>query len=71
MAACWEIAAHSAYDMFSKYKYLIVNLGFPQLGLWSGIFFLIVPFPDHCLRVPSYHSMRLSIGGLTGVVLKA
>ena len=29
MAAYWEIAAHSAYDMFSKYKYLIVNLYFP------------------------------------------
>ena len=25
----WEIAAHSAYDMFSNYKYLIVNLVFP------------------------------------------
>ena len=29
MAAYWEIAAHSASDMFSKYKYLIVNLVFP------------------------------------------
>ena len=30
MATHWEIAAHAAYDMFSKYKdmYLIVNLGF-------------------------------------------
>ena len=26
MATCWEIAAHSAYNMFSSYKYLIVNL---------------------------------------------
>ena len=25
MTAYWEIAAHSAYDMFSKYKYLIAN----------------------------------------------
>ena len=25
----WEIAAHSAYNMFSKYQYLIVNLVFP------------------------------------------
>ena len=33
MAAYWEIAAHSAYDMFSKYKYLIVNLFFPPLFL--------------------------------------
>ena len=29
MAAYWEIAAHSAYDVFSKYKYLIVNLVLP------------------------------------------
>ena len=29
MAAYWEIAAHSAYDMFFKHKYLIVNLVFP------------------------------------------
>ena len=26
--AYWEIAAHSTYDMFSEYKYLIVNLVF-------------------------------------------
>ena len=29
VAAYWEIAAHLAYDMFSKYKYLIINLFFP------------------------------------------
>ena len=51
MAAHWEIAANSAYDMFSKYKYLIVNLVFPISVLWSGNIFLIVPFPDHCLFV--------------------
>ena len=28
MAAYWEIATHSANDMFSKYKYQIVNLVF-------------------------------------------
>ena len=48
----WEIAAHSAYDMFSKYSYLIVNLDFPHLGIWSVNFFLIASFPDHCLLVP-------------------
>ena len=26
----WQIAAHSAYDMFSWHKYLIVNLFFPS-----------------------------------------
>ena len=25
VVAYWEIAAHPDYDMFSKYKYLIVN----------------------------------------------
>ena len=33
MAAYWKIAAHSTYDMFSKYKYLIVNLFFPTAVL--------------------------------------
>ena len=44
-----KMAAHSAYIMFSKYKYLIVNLGFSHLGVWSGNYFLLVPFPDRCL----------------------
>ena len=54
MAAFWEIAAHSAYDMFSRYKYLIGNLVSSHFGFWSGNFFLIAPFPDHCLLVPFY-----------------
>ena len=40
VAVYLEIAAHSAYDMFSKYKYLIVNLVFPTSVFWSGNFFL-------------------------------
>ena len=48
MAAYWEIAAHSAYDMFSKYKYIIINFVFSHLGFWSWNFFLS-PFTDHCL----------------------
>ena len=35
-----KIAAHSAYDMFSLNKYLIL--------------FLIAPFPDRCLLVPFF-----------------
>ena len=31
--------AYSAYDMFSWYKYLIVNLVFFHLGFWSGNLF--------------------------------
>ena len=34
-----KIAAHSAYDMFSWYMYLIVNLVFPTSGFGVGIFF--------------------------------
>ena len=42
MATYWEIAAYSAYDMFSWYKYLIVNLGFSNLGFWIENLFLSV-----------------------------
>ena len=48
-----KIAAHSAYDMFSLYKYLIVSLFFFPPRFWSGNLFLIAPFPDLCLLVPS------------------
>ena len=48
-----KIAAHSAYKMFSRYKYPIVSLVFfPTSGFWSGILVVIVPFPDLCLLVP-------------------
>ena len=47
-----KIAAHSAYDMFSLYKYLIVSLVFSHLSFWSGSLLLIAPFPDLCLLVP-------------------
>ena len=58
MAAYREKDAHSAYDMFSKYKYLIVNLVFTtSVFFLSGNFFLIAPSPDHCLLVlfPNKH----------------
>ena len=56
MATYWEIAAHSAYGVFTWYKYLIVNLVFSHLGFWSGNLFLIAPFPDLCLLVPFFSS---------------
>ena len=37
----------------SWYKFLIVSLLFSHLGFWSGSLFLIAPFPDLCLLVPS------------------
>ena len=49
-----KIAAHSAYEMFSWYRYLIVSffVFFPTSGFWSGNLLLIAPFPDLCLFVP-------------------
>ena len=47
-----KIDAHSAYEMFSWYRYLIVSLVFSHLGFWSGNLSLIAPFPDLCLLVP-------------------
>ena len=52
MALIGKIAAHSAYEMFSWYKYLINSLFFSNPGFWSGNLFLIAPFPDLCLLVP-------------------
>ena len=63
MVACLGIATHSAHDMFSWYKYLNVILVFFQpLGLWSGNFFLIAPFPDpdHCLLYLFVHDDSLT-----------
>ena len=37
--------------MFSTYEYLIVNFDFPTSDFGVGFFFLIAPFPDHCLLV--------------------
>ena len=37
--------------MFSWYKYLCVILVFPTPRFMEWNFFLIVPFPDHCLFV--------------------
>ena len=48
VAAYWEIAAQSAYDMFSQYKYLSVYLVLLPSQFWSGNFFLVTPFSDHC-----------------------
>ena len=49
MAAYSEISAHSAY----VFQVSVPNfqLSFSHLGFWSGNFFLIAHFPDHCLLV--------------------
>ena len=46
----WKIAAHSDYDIFSWYKYLIVVFFQPRFLKWD--LFLIAPFPDLCLLLP-------------------
>ena len=48
-----KLTAHSAYDMFSWYKYLIVNLVSSPPGFmeWES-FSLLAPLPDLCLLVP-------------------
>ena len=52
MATYWENSCPFGFNVFSWYKYLIVNLVFSHLGFWSGNLFLIAPFPDLCLLVP-------------------
>ena len=39
MVGYWETSIHSVYDMFSKYKYIIVNLVFPTTVFLIGISF--------------------------------
>ena len=56
------MTAYWAYNMFSKCSFLIVNLVLPNLGIWSVNFFMIVPFPGHCLLV-----FCLAHRGSTGV----
>ena len=62
MVPYWEKAAHSIYNMFSLYNYLIGNLVFPNLGFWSGNFFLITKLPDHYLsklfHPPAYNDIE-------------
>ena len=54
MATFWENSCSFGLRYVSWYKYLIVSLVFSHLGFWSGNLFLIAPFPDLCLLVPSY-----------------
>ena len=55
MATYWENSCSFGLRYVSWYKYLIVSLVFSHLGFWSGNLFLIAPFPDLCLFVPSYN----------------
>ena len=53
MAAYCKILAHSAYDMFYKYKYLIVNLVFPT-SFFEWEFHSDCALSDRCLLVPPH-----------------
>ena len=56
MATYWENSC--SFGMFHGIKYLIVSLVDSHLGFWSGNLFLIAPFPDLCLLVPSSGPMK-------------
>ena len=58
MATYWENSCSFGLRYVSWYKYLIVSLVFSHLGFWSGNLFLIAPFPDLCLLVPFYLSVK-------------
>ena len=60
MATYWENSCSFGLRYVSWYKYLIVSLVFSHLGFWSGNLFLIAPFPDLCLLVPS-HTFELNV----------
>ena len=62
-----KIAAHSAYEMFLWYKYLIVSLVFSHVGFWSGNLSLTAPFPDLCLLVPFYNHVNKEFTACSGV----
>ena len=59
MATYWENSCSFGLRCISWYKYLIVSLLFSHLGFWSGDLFLIAPFPDLCLLVPTYFSDKM------------
>ena len=61
MATYWENSCSFGLRYVSWYKYLIVGLVFSHLGFWSGNLFLIAPFPDLCLLVPFFQSMKSRI----------
>ena len=61
MAAYWEIAAHSAYNMILV-QVSNCQFSFSHFGFWSGNFFLTAPFPDHCLLVPFLARLYESTG---------
>ena len=61
MATYWENSCSFGLQYVSWYKYLIVSLVFSHLGFWSGNLFLIAPFPDLCLLVPSDKIVNIDI----------
>ena len=74
MAAYWEIAAHSAYDMFSTYKYIIVNLVFPTSVFGVGIsfklrLFLIIAYLYCVIFLISFVALKLKQNEIKKVII--
>ena len=67
MATYWENSCSFGLRYVSWYKYLIVSLVFSHLGFWSGNLFLIAPFPDLCLLVPSFLNRGYAFNCLVAV----
>ena len=67
MATYWENSCSFGLRYVSWCKYLIVSLVFSHLGFWSGNLFLIAPFPDLCLLVPSFLNRGYAFKGLLAV----
>ena len=67
MATYLGITTHLAYDMFSCINTLLSIYYFPSFFsfffsfLSSGNFFLIAPFPDHCLILPLDHTQVIAM----------
>ena len=73
MTAFWEIAAHSAYDMFSTYKYIIVNLFFPTSVFGVGIsfklrLFLIIAYLYCVIFLISFVALKLKQNEIKKVI---
>ena len=66
MATYWKVAAHLAYEVFSWYKYLIVNIVFsPPRFLECESLSDCASFSDLCLLVPFLESGLNSSRGVS------
>ena len=69
MAAYRKIAAHSGYFMLSNYKVPNCQFCFPTSVFGVFSFFLIAPFPDHCLLLPFSYQINCKIRNYWGLIM--